>query len=48
MDISEYSYMQQGNVQDEPNIIVFTTLCDVAPIKKSLVINVSELPINVL
>lgn len=47
MDISEYSYMQQGNVQDEPNIIVFTTLCDVAPIKKSLVINVSELPINV-
>lgn len=47
MDISEYSYMQQGNVHDEPNIIAFTTLCDVAPIKKSLVINVSELPINV-
>ena len=47
MDISEYSYMQQGNVQDEPNIIAFTTLYDVAPIKKSLVINVSELPINV-
>ena len=47
MDISEYSYMQQGNPQDEPNTIVFTTVYDVAPIKKSLVINVSELSINV-
>lgn len=47
MDISEYSYMQQGNVHEDPNTAIFTTLCNVAPIKKSLVINVSELPINV-